>query len=76
MVKKPDWRERCTRCGISPDEPSNVDHNIVEEISNPAPKQVIDFLEFGWECTWCGASTTARHPDCPPSGRFGRNVLV
>jgi len=53
-----------------------VGHRIVEEIGNPALKQMIDFREFGWECTGCGASTTARHPDCSPSGRFGRNVLV
>ena len=62
MVKKPDWKERCTRCGTPLSEPSHVHHNIIEENSNPAPKQVIDFLEFRWEC--------------PPEGRFGRNVLV
>ncbi len=76
VVKKPDWKERCTRCGTSLGEPSHVHHNIVEEISTPAPKQVIDFLEFGWDCPECGASTTARHPECPPEGRFGRNVLI
>jgi transposase len=53
-----------------------VGHRIVEEISNPAPRQVIDYLEYGWECTECGAHTTARHPDCPPWGRLGKNVLV
>lgn len=48
----------------------------MEEISNPSPKQVIDFLEFEWECGACGSYTVARHPDCPPEGRFGKNVLV
>jgi transposase-like protein len=24
----------------------------------------------------CGSHTTARHPDCPPNGRFGKNVYV
>ena len=76
VVKAPPWRDRCEGCGTSLGEPSSVGHRIVEEIGNPAPKQVIDFLEFGWECAGCGASTTARHPECPPSGRFGRNVLV
>ena len=76
VVKKPDWKERCTCCGTPLGEPSSVGHRIVEEISNPAPKQVIDFLEFGWECAGCGASTSSRHPECPPEGRFGRNVLV
>ena len=76
VVKAPPWRDRCEGCGAPLGGPSSVGHRIVEEIGNPAPKQVIDFLEFGWECAGCGASTTARHPECPPSGRFGRNVLV
>ena len=76
VVKTPEWKERCEGCGAPLGGPSSVGHRIVEEIGNPAPKQVIDFLEFGWECPGCGASTTSRHPECPPSGRFGRNVLV
>ena len=76
LVKAPEWRERCEGCGAPLGGPSSVDHRIVEEIGNPAPRQVIDFLEFGWECPECGASTSARHPDCPPSGRFGKNLLV
>ena len=76
VVKTPEWKERCEGCGTPLGEPSRVGHRIVEEISNPAPRQVIDFLEFGWECPECGASTMSRHPECPPMGRFGRNVLV
>lgn len=37
---------------------------------------MIDFLEFEWKCRVCKAHTVARHPDCPPDGRFGKNVLV
>jgi len=76
VVKTPEWKDRCEGCGAPLGGPSSVDHRIVEEIGNPAPKQVIDFLEFGWECAGCGASTSSRHPECPPMGRFGRNVLV
>jgi len=75
-VKTPPWKDRCEGCGAPLGGPSSVGHRIVEEIGNPAPRQVIDFLEFGWMCPECGASTTSRHPECPPSGRFGRNVLV
>lgn len=53
-----------------------MNHHVVEEISNPSPKLVVDFLEFGWKCGACGAHTTVRHPDCPPAGRLGKNVLV
>jgi transposase len=76
VVKAPEWKDRCECCGAPLCEPSYVAHRIVEEISNPAPRQVIDFLEFRWKCEACGSSTVARHPDCPPEGRFGRNLLV
>jgi transposase len=76
VVKAPEWKDKCEGCGAPLDEPSYVDHNIVEEISNPSPKQVIDFLEFEWECGACGSHSVSRHPDCPPNGRFGKNVLV
>ena len=76
VVKAPEWKERCEGCGAPLGMPVHVGHRIVEEIPDPAPRQVIDFLEFGWVCPECGASTTSRHPECPPEGRFGRNVLV
>jgi len=76
IVKAPDLKEKCERCGAPLGEPRYVNHCIVEEISNPAPRQVIDFLEFEWKCKACKAYTVARHPDCPPEGLFGKNVLV
>jgi len=75
-VKTPERRERCEGCGAPLGEPSYVGHRVVEEISNPSPRQVIDFLTYEYKCTECGSHTTARHPDCPPEGRFGRNLLV
>ena len=76
LVVEPPRKERCTYCGSPLGEPCLVGHHVVEEISNPAPKQTIDYLEYGWECTECGAHTSSRHPDCPPSGRLGKNALV
>ncbi len=76
VVKVPEWKDKCERCGASLGEPSYVNHRIVEDVSNPCPRQVIDFLEFEWECGVCGAHTAARHPDCPPEGLFGKNVYA
>ena len=76
IVLEPPRKTRCEDCGSPLGEPSLVGHRIVEEISNPAPRQVIDFLEHGYTCTWCGEYTASRHPDCPPLGRFGKNALV
>jgi transposase len=76
IVKAPEWKDRCERYGAPLGEPSYVNHRVVEEISNPSPRQVIDFLEFEWKCGACKAHTVSKHPDCPPDGRFGKNVLV
>ncbi len=76
VVKAPPWKENCEHCGTPLGEPSSVSHRIIEEIGNPAPRQVIKYLKYRWTCTECDASTSARHPDCPPEGRFGQNVLI
>jgi len=48
VVKAPEMRGRCERCGAPLGEPCYVDHHIVEEIPNHQPKMVIDYLEFTW----------------------------
>jgi len=53
-----------------------VGHHFVEEISNPHPRQVIDFLEFEYKCTRCNGYSLATHQDCPPDGVFGKNALI
>ena len=75
VVKGPEWNG-CEVCGSPLGWPDYVGHRVVEEISNPMPKTVIDFLIFEGECDVCGAYNVARHPDCPPDGRFGKNVYV
>ena len=75
VVKKPEW-DQCEVCGVPLDWPDYVGHRIVEEISNPSPRLVIDYLVFEGACDVCGAYNVAKHPDCPPDGRFGKNVYV
>jgi len=76
IVKAPELKEKCECCGAFLGEPIYVNHRTVEEVSNPSPRQVIDFLEFEWKCEVCGSHMTERHPDCPPEGLFGKNVYV
>jgi transposase len=76
IVKTPPPKMRCEGCGAGLGEPSYVGHRVVEEISNPSPRQVIDYLSYEYECPECGVHTTSRHPDCPPSGWLGKNALV
>ena len=75
VVKVPEWDD-CENCGAPLPPPEDVDHCPVEEISNPLPRTVIDYLVLGGRCVRCGTYNVARHPDCPPCGRFGKNVYV
>jgi len=68
--------DRCPHCGSPLDEPTSVKRRVIEEIPEPQPKQVIEFLEANYDCPRCGAHVVARHPDLPPEGRFGKNVYV
>jgi transposase len=75
VVMVPDKKCSCNSCG-APLLETRVEHHIIEEIPNRQPKQVIDFLQFDYKCTRCHARETARHPDCPPEGVFGKNALT
>jgi transposase len=68
--------DRCPHCGSPLDMPTSVKRTVVEEIPEPPPKRVIEFLEANYDCPRCGAHVAARNPDLPPEGRFGKNVYV
>lgn len=75
VVIKPEWSQ-CPCCGSRLGKPALVKHRIIEDIPKPQPVVVKDFLEFEGNCPRCGAHVISRHPDCPPEGRFGKNVMV
>jgi transposase len=72
---EPPRRERYT-CGACLGNPDFVGSRVVEEISNPRPRQVIQYLEYEYDCPECGVHLSSVHPDCPPTGRLGKNVSV
>src|SRR4030042_2832286 len=76
IIKEPQKKHTCNHCGAALAEPVHVVHRIVEEIPNRQTRQVIDFLEFEYKCKCCNTSLSARHPDCPPDGIFGKNALI
>jgi transposase len=76
IIKEPEKKHACDHCGAVLKEPIHVEHHRIEEIANPHPKQVIDFLEFEYKCDVCNTYASARHPDCPPDGIFGKNALI
>ena len=75
VVVQPPRLEACT-CGAHLGEPDAVCGRVVEETGNPSPHQVIEYLQYEYTCRECGRHHTSTHPDCPPSGRFGKNVVV
>jgi transposase len=76
IIKEPEKKCTCDHCGAPLREPAHVGHRFIEEISNPHPRQIIDFLEFEYKCPSCKGYILARHPDCPPDGIFGKNALI
>lgn len=75
IVVAPEWNN-CEDCGAPLPPPEDVDHCLIEDVSNPLPRTVTDFLKFRGRCICCGTYNVAVHPDCPPVGRFGKNVYV
>lgn len=75
VVIEPPKKMHCT-CGANLGDPYSVCSRTVEEINNPAPRQVIEYLEYQYTCPTCGEHVSSTHPDCPPTGRLGKNVLV
>jgi len=76
IIKEPEKKSACNQCGAPLTQPIHVGHHIFEELANPHPRQVIDFLEFNYKCKTCNTYTSTRHPDCPPDGVFGKNALI
>lgn len=67
---------QCTNCHANLPEPKFFERRVIEEIPQPQPILVTEFLLAHYECCNCGAKTIAAHPECPEDGMFGYNVLA
>ena len=65
----------CKHCQTPLTQPLHIKHNIVEELPNRQPRQIIDFIEHQYQCPHCHTKTKSKDPKCPPQGRFGINTL-
>ena len=68
--------DECPECGYHLGEPVLTKHRIVEELPDLEPVKVVGYEEDHYLCAGCDCEIVARHPDCPPSGVFGKNVYV
>jgi len=66
----------CPDCGNPLGKPVRFERKIVEEIPEPMPVKVIEYLTYYYHCKYCNKEFTAKHPDMPKEGIFGKNVLV
>ena len=76
IVVKADALGQCPECGMGLDQPYLTKHRVVEELPGLEPVTVVDYHEDHYLCHGCDCSIVARHPDCPPKGRFGKKVYV
>ena len=74
LIKEPPKQHQCTHCKTTLPEPNQVKHHLIEEIPNRQKRQIIDYLEFQYQCPTCNTQNNSRHPECPPEGIFGVNA--
>jgi transposase/lambda repressor-like predicted transcriptional regulator len=75
-VIEADELKSCTECGAELGPPVHNRERILEELPDVQPTHTVLYREFHYLCGGCGSEIVARHRECPPSGRFGKNVYV
>jgi transposase len=75
----PDRTERavmntCPHCAARLGKPVKVERNIIEEIPEPQPAEVVCYETLHYRCKMCGSAIVSNHPDKPKDGRFGANT--
>lgn len=65
---------QCSHCHDILDKPFKQDKKIIEEIPDPQPVRVIEFLINHYKCTTCNEITVASHPSLPKEGNLGNNL--
>jgi transposase len=68
--------DSCTECGAELGPPVHNRERVVEELPDVQPVRTVLYREFHYLCRECGSEIVARHPECPPCGRFGKNVYI
>lgn len=66
--------ESCPHCNAPMGEPTRTERRVVEDIPEPQPAKVTEFVINHYHCKKCGNDITAVHPDMPKEGRIGKNA--
>ena len=67
---------KCPHCRSRLGKPVKVESKIIEEIPEPRPVKVTEFLVRHYECKSCGEHVAASDSRCPREGVFGPRTLA
>jgi transposase len=66
----------CLDCGTKLGDPFKIESKIIEEIPEPQPIIVTEYLIAHYMCSRCRKVVTATDPNCPNEGKFGNNIIA
>ncbi len=66
----------CPDCGTKLGSPFKIESKIIEEIPEPQPIIVTEYLISHYECPRCRKVVAATDPNCPNEGKFGNNIIA
>ena len=64
----------CPDCGELLGKPKRIQRKVIEEIPEPQPLRVIEFLIPHYHCQSCNKEIVPSHPELPSEGMFGNNL--
>jgi transposase len=67
---------QCPDCGALLGDPVATESRIIEEIPEPQPVKVTEFLVAHYVCPCCQKEVIATDPNCPHEGKFGNNTIA
>ncbi|MEK6895538.1 MAG: IS66 family transposase [Nanoarchaeota archaeon] len=65
---------QCSYCYDLLDKPFKQEKKIIEEIPDPQPIRIIEFLINHYKCPTCNKITIAKHKNLPQEGNLGNNL--
>jgi len=65
---------QCKHCHDLLGKPLKQERRVIEELPDPQPIRIIEFLINHYQCPTCSKITVATHPNLPKQGKFGNNL--
>jgi transposase len=68
--------DRCPDCGTKLGDPFKVESKVIEDIPEPQPVIVTEYLISHYKCPHCQRVVVASDSNCPNQGKFGNNLIA